>query len=123
MPSEMKRLPALEEENGKQAEESRVGPVLDKAMPQGMIRRRFKACRPGQMVDYLSKTCRASRSMSLLSAAIERSTCHYRARRAGQAQLTGRIKEIAASRGRYDYRRIHGLLRRDQLPEKPHALQ
>ena len=46
------------------------------------------------------------------------STSHYRSRcpedrRAGQAQLTGRIKEIAATHVRYGYRRIHVLLRRE----------
>jgi putative transposase len=41
---------------------------------------------------------------------VERSTYHYRSRRAGQAQLTERIKEIAATRVRYGYRRIHVLL-------------
>jgi putative transposase len=44
---------------------------------------------------------------------LERSTYHYRSRRAGQAQLTERIKEIAGTRVRYGYRRIHVLLRRD----------
>jgi putative transposase len=38
---------------------------------------------------------------------------HYRSRRAGQAQLTERIKEIAATRVRYGYRRIQVLLRRE----------
>jgi len=32
---------------------------------------------------------------------VERSTYHYRSRRAGQAELTERIKEIAATRLRY----------------------
>ena len=36
--------------------------------------------------------------------------------RAGQAQLTERIKEMAASRVRYGYRRIHVLLRREGWP-------
>jgi putative transposase len=40
-------------------------------------------------------------------------TYRYRSRRAGQAQLSERIKEIAATRVRYGYRRIHVLLRRD----------
>src|SRR5262249_39607095 len=40
-------------------------------------------------------------------------TYHYRSRRAGQAQLTERIKEIAATRVRYGYRRIHVLLCRE----------
>ena len=44
---------------------------------------------------------------------VERSTYHYRSRRAGQAPLTERIKEIAATRVRYGYRRIHVLLRRE----------
>jgi putative transposase len=44
---------------------------------------------------------------------VERSTYHYRSRRAGQAQLTAWIKEIAATRVRYGYRRIHALLRRE----------
>jgi hypothetical protein len=42
---------------------------------------------------------------------VDRST--YRSRRAGQAQQTERIKEIATTRVRYGYRRIHVLLRRE----------
>jgi hypothetical protein len=41
---------------------------------------------------------------------VDRSTYHYRSRRAGQAQLTERIREIAATRVCYGYRRIHVLL-------------
>jgi len=44
---------------------------------------------------------------------IDRSTYHYRSRLTGQAELTDRIKEIAATRVRYGYRRIHVLLRRE----------
>ena len=40
------------------------------------------------------------------------STYHYKSKRASQAGLTRRIKEIAETRGRYGYRRIHVLLRR-----------
>jgi putative transposase len=44
---------------------------------------------------------------------VDRSTYHYRSRRAGQAELTERIREIAAIRVRYGYRRIRVLLRRE----------
>jgi putative transposase len=44
---------------------------------------------------------------------VVRATYHYRSRRTGQAQLSERIKEIAATRVRYGYRRIHVLLRRE----------
>ena len=41
------------------------------------------------------------------------SSYHYKSRRAGQAELELRIKEIAATRVRYGYRRVHVLLRRE----------
>ena len=44
---------------------------------------------------------------------VDRSTYHYRSRRSGQAELSERIKAIAATRVRYGYRRIHVLLRRE----------
>jgi putative transposase len=44
---------------------------------------------------------------------VDRSTYHYRSKRAGQAPLSKRIKEIAETRVRYGYRRIHVLLRRE----------
>jgi putative transposase len=43
----------------------------------------------------------------------ERSSYHYRGKGADQADLKKRIKEIAETRVRYGYRRIHVLLRRD----------
>jgi putative transposase len=44
---------------------------------------------------------------------VERSIYHYRSRRAGQAELTERIKEVPPPACIYGYRRIHVLLRRD----------
>jgi putative transposase len=43
----------------------------------------------------------------------ERSSYHYRGSRADQANLKNRIREIAETRVRYGYRRIHVLLRRE----------
>lgn len=39
------------------------------------------------------------------------STYHYKGRRGDQAALSKRVQEIARTRVRYDYRRIHVLLR------------
>lgn len=44
---------------------------------------------------------------------VDTSTYHYKSRRAGQADLERRIKEICQTRVRYGYRRIHVLLRRE----------
>ena len=43
----------------------------------------------------------------------ERSSYHYKGKRRSQAVLNERIKEIAETRVRYGYRRIHVLLRRE----------
>lgn len=43
----------------------------------------------------------------------ERSSYHYKGRRRSQAALAKRIKEIAETRVRYGYRRVHVLLRRE----------
>ena len=65
------------------------------------------------MVDYARSTWRISIRRACRALPVERSTYHYRSRRAGQAQLTERIREIAATRVRYGYRRIHVLLCRE----------
>jgi hypothetical protein len=65
------------------------------------------------MVDHVRSTWRVSIRRACRALPVERSTYHYRSRRAGQAQLTERIREIAATRVRYGYRRIHVLLRRE----------
>ena len=41
------------------------------------------------------------------------STYHYKSRRCGQSDLKKRIKEIAETRMRYGYRRVHVVLQRE----------
>jgi len=67
-------------------------------------------------VDHARSTWRVSIRRACRALPVDRSTYHYRSRRAGQAELTERIKEIAATRVRYGYRRIHVLLRREGWP-------
>jgi putative transposase len=43
----------------------------------------------------------------------DRSTFHYKSRRADQAAVEKRIKEICETRVRYGYRRVHVLLDRE----------
>jgi putative transposase len=44
---------------------------------------------------------------------MEPSTYHHRGKRRSQAALIGRIEEIATTRVRYGYRRVHVLLQRE----------
>ena len=98
----------------RQAEEDRgrsiprQGDVAGRHPPKAL-----KPARQRQMVDHARSTWRVSIRRACRALPVERSTYHYRSRRAGQAELTERIKEIAATRVRYGYRRIHVLLRRE----------
>jgi putative transposase len=73
----------------------------------------LKPARKRQLVDHARATWQVSIRRACRALPVNRATYHYRSRRAGQAQLAERIKEIAATRVRYGYRRIHVLLRRE----------
>ena len=65
------------------------------------------------MVDMVRKVWQVSIRRACQALPVERSTYHYRSKRTGQAPLLKRIQEIAETRVRYGYRRIHVLLRRE----------
>jgi transposase InsO family protein len=44
---------------------------------------------------------------------VGKSTYHYKSRRRGQVDIEKRIKEIAETRMRYGYRRVHVVLQRE----------
>ncbi len=73
----------------------------------------MRPARRREAVDQVRATWQVSirRAYSVLQA--ERSSDHYRGKRRPQAVLSKRIKEIAETRVRYGYRRIHVLLRRE----------
>ena len=65
------------------------------------------------MVDHARTNWQVSIRRACRALPVDRSTYHYRSRRPEQAGLRKRIKEIAETRVRYGYRRIHVLLRRE----------
>jgi putative transposase len=113
MPSEMKRLKQLEEEN--QRLKKLVADLsLNKEMLQDVIRREnMKPARKRQMLDEVRRVWQVSIRRACQTLPVDRSTYHYRSKRSGQAILMKRIKEIAETRVRYGYRRIYVLLRRE----------
>ena len=95
-PSQMKRLRLLEEENGK-LKKIVADLSLNKAMLQDVLRRKcLKPAWKGELVDHARSTWRVCIRRACRALPVDRSTDHYRCRRAGQAELTERIKEIAA---------------------------
>jgi transposase InsO family protein len=73
----------------------------------------MKPARKREMVDHVRAAWRVSIRRACRAVPVDRSTYHYRSKRAGQAPLAKRTREIAETRLRYGYRRIHVLLRRE----------
>jgi putative transposase len=98
----------------RQAQANRRGP----GAPQGDAagRHQAKAMRLAQrreVVDPLGTTWQVSVRRACLVLRAERSSYHYKGKRRPQAVLRKRIQEIAETRVRYGYRRIHVLLGRE----------
>jgi putative transposase len=64
-------------------------------------------------VEFLRLCYQVSIRRAVQTLSAPRATRYYRSRKAEQAPLRHRIKEIAAIRVRYGYRRIHTLLQRE----------
>ncbi len=68
------------------------------------------------VVEHLRTAYRVSERRACQAAGFHRSTQRYRARRDPQVELRMRLRELAAARVRYGYRRLHVLLRREGWP-------
>jgi putative transposase len=68
------------------------------------------------MVDVVRQVWRVSIRRACQALPVDRSTYHYRSKRTVQAPLLKRIRELAETRVRYGYRRIHVLLQREGWP-------
>ena len=113
MPSEMKRLRELEDENGR-LKRIVADLSLDKENAPG--HRPPKALRPARkrkLVDEMRTTWKVSVRKACGVLRFDPKSYRYRSRRPGQAPLESRIKEICQTRVRYGYRRVHVMLRRE----------
>ena len=66
-----------------------------------------------EVVDELRGTWKISIRRACSAIQAQPASYFYRSRRPDRAPLTTRIREIAETRGRYGYRRIHVLMRRE----------
>jgi putative transposase len=65
------------------------------------------------VVRYFRAGFRVSECRACRVAGVPRSRCRYRSVAANQTALRLRLRDLAATRVRYGYRRLHILLRRD----------
>jgi hypothetical protein len=106
MPSEMKRLRQLEEQNAR-LKLIVADLSLDKAMLQDVLSK--KSLRPGpkrELVDQVRCDWKVSIRRACSALRIDRAFYVYKSKRGDQAALKHRIKDICETRVRYGYRRV-----------------
>jgi putative transposase len=113
LPTEMRRLKQLEDENAKlkrivRRPVARQGDAAGRHPPKAL-----RPVRQRKLVDEMRGEWNVSIRRACRVFEVDTSTYHYKSRRPGQAVLEQRIKEICQTRVRYGYRRIHVLLRRE----------
>jgi len=118
--SEIGRLKQLEDENAK-LKKLVADLTLDRAMLQDGLRERSGEARrsaPGSQALSRWPTARAERR-ACQTTGFHRPSQRYRRRSDPQVELRMRLKELAAVRVRYKYRRLHILLRQEGWPVNP----
>lgn len=76
----------------------------------------LKPVRRRRLVDEVRGDWKVSIRRACACLRVDTSLYHYKSRRGDQAALKKRMQEIAATRVRFGYRRIHVLLRREGWP-------
>ncbi|WP_152535820.1 IS3 family transposase [Bradyrhizobium sp. Ai1a-2] len=114
--SEAKRLKALEEENAKLkkllAEQMLDAAALRELLFKKMVGPAAKRAAVAHLQAVMSLSER--RACSIVSA--DRKMIHYRSSRPPEAELRGRLRDLANERRRFGYRRLFVLLRREGEP-------
>ncbi|RVT89083.1 IS3 family transposase, partial [Rhodovarius crocodyli] len=113
VPSEVRRLRQLEEENAK-LKRIVADLSLDKAMLQDVLfKKALRPARRRELVDGLRSEWKVSVRRACAALRIERPLYVYASKRGSQAELKQRITDVCQTRVRYGYRRVHILLCRD----------
>ena len=73
----------------------------------------MKPAQKRAVVGFFRAGSRVSERRACRAAGVPRSTCRYRSQAQDQAALRVRLRDLAAARVRYGYRRLHVLLRRE----------
>ena len=111
--SDARRLKALEDENG-EAEEAAGRDDAGHRDPEG--HQQPKVVTPAAQRQAVAHACavhEVSERRACQTLGVDRSSMRYRSRRAGDAAVRLRIRELAAQRRRFGYRRLHLLLTRE----------
>ncbi|CCF83924.1 Integrase catalytic region (fragment) [Nitrolancea hollandica Lb] len=73
----------------------------------------MKPAQKRAVVQFFRVGYQVSEQRNCQVAGVPRSSCRYRSQARDQTPLRRRLRELAAVRVRYGYRRLHGLLQRE----------
>ncbi len=111
--SEIRRLKQLEDENGK-LKRLVADLTLDKSMLQEALRKKVvKPVRRREVVRHYQEVFEVSERRACRAMGFGRASHRYQSRRDPEVELRMRLKELAESRVRYGYRRLHILQQRE----------
>jgi putative transposase len=110
--AELRRLRQLEEENHK-LKGIVADLTLDKNAPGCSVKKGLKPAPKRRLTRYLIGTYQVSERRACEVINLHRWTYRYRSRRRDPTPIRMRIRELAAVRVSYGYRRLHVLLRRE----------
>ncbi|MGY0482147.1 IS3 family transposase [Endobacter medicaginis] len=111
--SDVRRLKGLEDENGR-LKRMLADAMLDNAALKDLLGKKMvtPAARR-EAVAYLAEAFDMSERRACRVVGVDRTSVRYQGSRPDDTVLRGRLKELAAERRRFGYRRLHVLLRRE----------
>src|SRR6516225_11188689 len=112
--SDARRLKVIEEENSK-LKKLLADAMLDNAMLRMWPQENGDAAARREAAAHLHQVYRMSQRRACQAIGADRSSVRYRCRRPDDGAIRVRLREIAAVRRRFGYRRLHILLQREGL--------
>ena len=116
--AELRRLREGEEEN-RRLKQLVADLTLDKQMLQEACEKLLQPAQKRAVVQFFRVGYQVSERRACQEAGISRSSCRSRSQARDQAPLRQRLRELAAVRVQYGYRRLHLLLRREGWQDAP----
>src|SRR6476661_8527329 len=112
--SDAKRLKALEDENAK-LKKLLAEAMLDNAMLKDIASKMVTPAARREAVAYLGVTYEVSERRACSALGADRTSVRFRSSRPDDALVRARLRELAAIRRRFGYRRLHILLTREGI--------
>jgi putative transposase len=110
--SDAKRLKALEDENSK-LKKLLAGDARQRHAQGRRLKKMVTPAGKREAVAHLRTSFEVSERRACAALGVDRTSVRYRSSRPAEAAVRARLRELAAIRRRFGYRRLHVLIRRE----------